>query len=183
MRTVQPNFYMPAVLIGTIDFHHFVPLSLTLTLPWGHKVSVKPNLNLLHTFHLIRMKFDVMRHYKLIILTLLLNKIYWNKENGCCFTDCVKNWRCHAFGRLQISLIQIWYDDRSILLYSTFLWYIDLDVDSGSQCLKARTSAPVFSQSFCTSFLTKFSSDINGFWSVETCWSVECCPHFILFIQ
>ena len=34
----------PARLIGTIDFYHFIPLSLTLTLPGGHKVSAKQNL-------------------------------------------------------------------------------------------------------------------------------------------
>ena len=32
------------MLIGTIDFYHFVPLSLTLTLPGGDKVSAKQNL-------------------------------------------------------------------------------------------------------------------------------------------
>ena len=32
------------MLIGTIDFYHLIPLSLTLTLPGGHKVSAKQNL-------------------------------------------------------------------------------------------------------------------------------------------
>ena len=32
------------MLRGTIDFYHFIPLSLTLTFPEGHKVSAKPNL-------------------------------------------------------------------------------------------------------------------------------------------
>ena len=35
---------MPAMLIGTIYLYHFVPLSLSLTLPGGHKVSLKQNL-------------------------------------------------------------------------------------------------------------------------------------------
>ena len=35
---------MPAMLIGTIDFYHFIPLLLTLTLPGGNKVSTKQNL-------------------------------------------------------------------------------------------------------------------------------------------
>ena len=43
-QTVQPNFFISAMLICTIDFYHFVPLSLTLTFRRGH---------------LIRMKFDV----------------------------------------------------------------------------------------------------------------------------
>ena len=32
------------MLIGNIDFYHFIPLSLTLTLLGGHKVSAKQNL-------------------------------------------------------------------------------------------------------------------------------------------
>ena len=39
MQTVQPNFFIPAILIGTIDFYHFIPISLTMTLPRGYKVS------------------------------------------------------------------------------------------------------------------------------------------------
>ena len=29
------------MFIGSIDFYHIIPLSLTLTLPWGHKLSMK----------------------------------------------------------------------------------------------------------------------------------------------
>ena len=62
-----PNFK------GSIDFCHFVPLSLTLTFLWGHKVSTKQNL---HTFQLIRMKFEVaMKQLKLNILRLLFDKV------------------------------------------------------------------------------------------------------------
>ena len=43
-QAVQPNFFLPAMLIGTIDFKHFVLLSLTLTLPGGLKVSAMQNL-------------------------------------------------------------------------------------------------------------------------------------------
>ena len=43
-QTVQPDLFMPAMFIGTIDFYHFIPLSLTLNLPWNHKVSMKQNL-------------------------------------------------------------------------------------------------------------------------------------------
>ena len=32
------------MLVGTIDFYHYIPLSLTLTLPGGHKVNAKQNL-------------------------------------------------------------------------------------------------------------------------------------------
>ena len=44
---VQAIFFVRVMLIGaigTIDFYHFVPLSLTLTLAGGHKVSTKQNL-------------------------------------------------------------------------------------------------------------------------------------------
>ena len=52
MQTFQPTFFIPALLIGTIGFYHFIPLSLTLTLPGGHKVSTKQNLlaSFSHTF-------------------------------------------------------------------------------------------------------------------------------------
>ena len=35
------NFFIPAMLI---DFCHFVPLSLILTIAWGHMASTKQNL-------------------------------------------------------------------------------------------------------------------------------------------
>ena len=44
MQTFQSLFFIPAMLIGTIDFYHFLPLSLALTLPGSHKVSAKQNL-------------------------------------------------------------------------------------------------------------------------------------------
>ena len=44
MQSVQPNFFIPAMLIDTIDCYHFLPLLLTLALPGGHKVSGKQNL-------------------------------------------------------------------------------------------------------------------------------------------
>ena len=43
-QTFQPVLLIPAMLIGTMDFYHFIPLSLTLTLPGGHKVSTKQSL-------------------------------------------------------------------------------------------------------------------------------------------
>ena len=33
MQNNQPNFFIPAMLIGTVHFYHLIPLSLTLTLP------------------------------------------------------------------------------------------------------------------------------------------------------
>ena len=40
-----PNFFIPAMLIGAIDFSHFIPLSFMMTLPGAHKVSAKQNLH------------------------------------------------------------------------------------------------------------------------------------------
>ena len=37
-------FFLAAMLIGTIDFCHFIPLSMALTLAGSHKVSTKQNL-------------------------------------------------------------------------------------------------------------------------------------------
>ena len=68
----QPIFFVPAMLIGTIR----------KAKPVGFIFS--------RTFHLIRMKFVVMKQFKFSILRLSLSKIYENKENNCYFTDCVK---------------------------------------------------------------------------------------------
>ena len=43
-QTFEPNLFIPAMLIGTVDFYHFIRLSLTLTLPRVRKVSAKQNL-------------------------------------------------------------------------------------------------------------------------------------------
>ena len=100
-QTVHPIVFIPAMLIGTIDFYHFRSLSLTLTLSGGHKVSTMQNLLFFgfcfffffsHNFHLIIMNFDVvMKQFKLNTLRLHLSKIHFNKGNNCCFNDCVKS--------------------------------------------------------------------------------------------
>ena len=38
------HFFIPAMLIGTIELCRFIQLSLTLTLPGSHKVIAKQNL-------------------------------------------------------------------------------------------------------------------------------------------
>ena len=55
------DFVLPAMHIGTIDFCHFIPLSLTLTLAGGHKVGAKQNLlaSFSCTLYLISMKFGL----------------------------------------------------------------------------------------------------------------------------
>ena len=80
-QTVQPNFFIPALLIDTIDFYHCIPFSLTLTLSRG-QVSLmayaKPICFIFSDiFHLIRMKFDfVMKQFKVNILRLPFSKIW-----------------------------------------------------------------------------------------------------------
>ena len=39
-QTIQPNSIIPAMLIDSIDFYHFIPLSETI--PWlgGHKIKI-----------------------------------------------------------------------------------------------------------------------------------------------
>ena len=43
-QTSKPILFIPAILIGAIDFYHFIWPSLTLTLPGGHKISTEENL-------------------------------------------------------------------------------------------------------------------------------------------
>ena len=64
-------------ILGTVDFYLFIPLSVTLTLAEGHKVSTKQNLLALFSRKL----------FKLNILRLLWGEIYWIKGNSCCFID------------------------------------------------------------------------------------------------
>ena len=74
---------MPAMLGDSIDFYHFVPLSVALTLARGCGVNRRQNLlaSFSRLFQLVRIKFDVvMRQFKLIILILLLGEIYVIKE-------------------------------------------------------------------------------------------------------
>ena len=78
--------WIRAMLVGTIDFYHFMPLSLTFTLAEGCKVSSKPNLLAFdfifsHTLQLIWMKFGVVKQFKLNILRLLYKEICGIKRN------------------------------------------------------------------------------------------------------
>ena len=60
MQAFQQNFFIPAVLIGTIGFYHFIPFTVTLTLAGDNKVCAKKSLGFIfsHAFELIAMKFD-----------------------------------------------------------------------------------------------------------------------------
>ena len=88
----------------------------------------------LHTFQLIRLKFDlVMKQLKLNILRLLLNKSYWNKGNNSCFTDYIKK-------TLMLACIQmfmngfdsnlVWWQILLLLcILHLYACQIDLDLD------------------------------------------------------
>ena len=39
MQSFQPDFVIPSMLIDTSDIYYFIPLSVTLTLAGGHKIS------------------------------------------------------------------------------------------------------------------------------------------------
>ena len=41
LQTFQPDFFIPAMLIGTYDFYHSITLPVPLSLAWGHKVNKK----------------------------------------------------------------------------------------------------------------------------------------------
>ena len=66
------------MLIGTINFFHFIPLSVTLAFAWGHEVNQTKTcyLHFLAHFELIRMKSGmVLKQFKLEILILFLSEI------------------------------------------------------------------------------------------------------------
>ena len=171
MQTVQPNFFIPAMHIGNIDFYHFRPVSLTL--PGGHKVSPKQNLLasfFFHTFQLMRMNFDVvMEQFKLNILRLLLSKLYRKNGNNCCFTDCAKK-----LGMYSDVYESIWFKlgmiDTIVLYSSILVWPWPWFKVTGVQ--ESQISAPVISQRF------------HWFgWNLVFCWCDEPHTHFISSIQ
>ena len=154
-KTFQPKVFIPDMHIGTIDFHHFIPLWQILMLTGVHKVSTKQNLLAsffflsfsFFFFALIRMKFDmVLKQLKLNILRLLSSEIWLNMRNNSSFID-VYEWIWFKLG-LMIDTAELYIEFESSL--------VDLELDSGSQeCKKAKTSAPVVS---------KFSINLDGIW-------------------
>ena len=78
------KLFLPAMLIDTIHFYHFIPISVTCTLAGDHKVSAKQTLwATLHTFEVIRMKCNVViKQFKLNILTVPFSEIYERRETA-----------------------------------------------------------------------------------------------------
>ena len=77
--TLCRNIFIPAKLRGTIGFYHIRPLSLTLTLAGGHKVSTKQNLLALFSHALFNwFGWNLIwcwSNFKLNTLILLLSEI------------------------------------------------------------------------------------------------------------
>ena len=150
-QTVQPICSKPAMLIGTNDFYHFIPFSLTLTLP-GVTKSVQSTALWLH--FLTHFSYDQDEIWSDDDAVQAEHPETWarfmeTREINCCFTDYIKknSWHPHAFRCLWVSLIYTWYDDRyyCTVHFSTSL----IDLDSKSQeCKKANISLPIISQSF-----------------------------------
>ena len=79
MHTVQPVFFIPALLTGNIDFFHFITTFTNLDLAWvggggggggggrgsqGQCEAEPIGFHFSYIFHLIRMKFGVvMKHF------------------------------------------------------------------------------------------------------------------------
>ena len=62
---------------------------------WGSQGQRKANsvgFIFLHTFQLMRMKFDVVqKQFRLNVLILILSEVRWIKGNNFCLTHCMKN--------------------------------------------------------------------------------------------
>ena len=78
VQSFQPNFFIHAMPIGTIDFCCLIALSPALTLAGDYLVSAKQTswLHFLTHFSTIRMKFYmVLKQFKFNIMILFLNEI------------------------------------------------------------------------------------------------------------
>ena len=150
-QTVQPKFS-----IGTIDFYHFTPNLLSLTLLEGSEDQSKTNpigFIFSPTFHVIRTFDVVMKQFRLNSLGLLLSHICWKKGNKCCFPDYVK--QIFNVGMRLDVYEWIWFkldmmiDDRYCCTLHFNASLMDLDIDSRSQeCKTEKTCVVIILQSF-----------------------------------
>ena len=82
-KLVSPILFIPAMRIGTIDYCHLIPLSVTSTLAGGSQGQrrAKPvGFIFSHTSQVNGMKFgDVMKQLEFNVLILMLSEIFCNK--------------------------------------------------------------------------------------------------------
>ena len=87
-QTFQPNQFIPAKPIGTIDVYHLTPFLVALTFAADNKVTRRWNMCGSYTciFQLIWMKSDVaFKQFKLNILIVVQCEVCVIKGNSCCF--------------------------------------------------------------------------------------------------
>ena len=151
-QTFQPNLFIPAMLTGTIDFCHFTPFYW----PWpcqGVTRSALSKACLLHFFPHFSSEQDEIwcgdeaiqaEHHE------TLTNICGKMGMTAVLLTVSKKLSCwNAFEYLRINFIQTWYDGRYYCTVQFDTSLFDLDFDSRSQeNEKAKTSAPVISQSF-----------------------------------
>ena len=78
-----------------------------------------------------------------------------------------------------MDLIQTWCDNRYYWTLYFDISLVDIDFDSRS----FKVTEVWESKNFCTSFLTKFSVDLNGIWFTDVTWCDEPHLDFIVSIQ
>ena len=83
MQAFQPNFFMHAMLVGTISFYHLIPFSLILTLSWCHKVSIKVNLLISFSGTILTDQDDMW--YCVGAIQLDIMSYLFDKGNNCLF--------------------------------------------------------------------------------------------------
>ena len=156
--------------IGTIDFYHFIPFSLTLTSPGGHKVSAKKYL-LPEFFPTL----FVWSGWNFMWWWSSLNWTSWDyfwvgfietREITAVLQTVSKTLPLACIGCLWNNLIQTRYDDRFSCTLCFAIGLIDWPWFKVTEVQE--------SKNFCASYLTKFSVAMNGIGhTVDTRWYDE----------
>ena len=129
--------------VGSIDFYHFIPLSVAFTLA-GVTRSVESRTSWLHFLTHFSTDQDkiwyLLNQFKLHILILFLSEIYWNKGNNCCFTDHITNFNVDLHSDIHES---IWFKlglmIHTIVLYSMILLWLTLTLIQGHRSCGEQT--------------------------------------------
>ena len=91
------------MLIGTVDCYHLMPLLLTLSLVVSHKVITKQKLLAsfyLHTFQLIRVKFDMVLKQFIIIIIRFKGSIRDFLQSPHSAANCLRHVRSSGQGTI-----------------------------------------------------------------------------------